>query len=168
MKRSLTDIVRELQEITWSIDDNYGEIDDDTELKLDDIEADLSDKVDALLKVSDDMDAKAAVLKDRAKVLTAQSTALSNRAGRIREYIKREFESLNIEKYPLSDFPKLSIRKNNPSVNVTSEDELIRSGGYIRTVMTKSIDKKELLSALKEGREIAGAELQQTTRLQWR
>jgi hypothetical protein len=170
MSKSLNEIIQTLLETCWTIDEAEGVIDEDMEQQLDDVEAELTEKVNSCLRVADDMTAKAAALKTRAQALMDMSKGQERQAERLREYVLTSLETADISKLPTLDYPRCGVRKNNPSVLVRDGAQLLLAGDgkYSKTKTVMSIDKKKVLADLKAGMEIEGAEIQQTTRLNWK
>ena len=73
--------------------------------------------------------------------------------------LDRDFDLAEAHRLSLSGFPRavrVAIQNNPPSVRVTDESKLI---GYL-VEQPKKLDKKAIMTDLKAGREVSGAELQ--------
>jgi hypothetical protein len=57
----------------------------------------------------------------------------------------------------------VKVQKNPPKVNILDEAKI--PGEFIVTETKTSINKREILDAMKDGRDVPGCEIQRTTRL---
>lgn len=168
-KRTLTDLARELREICWRIDELDGELDADIEEQLDATEAALEEKVERVLGVADDYEAKAGVFSERAKRFSAKACALGNQAKRLRAYVLRSMQEAEITRMSTDSYPAVTVRKTPPAVEVDAViflpwAEETGAENYLRR-KDPTPNKTEIKAALKGGTEVPGCELVQGVRL---
>ena len=163
---SLFELTNKLQQLVWTIEDNDGELDEELEKQLDELEEEIPVKCERILKVIEDSTAKAAVLKERAKVIQDQAKSLEKLSERLKTYVRDCLVSANMDKCPTPDFPKLGLRKNPPKALV-DEENLDEKWKEMKVKYVPA--KKKILEALKVGVEIKGAQLApESKRVQWK
>ena len=96
------------------------------------------------------------------KGLQASKSVRANAITRMKEAVLEAMEVYGIEKVETSTL-KLSIRKNPESVDFVNEYQIPEK--YRKEKVVVSIDKVAIKKDLKEGIEVEGAVLKQTTRL---
>ena len=97
-------------------------------------------------------------LKLEEKRLADRRRAIEKRIESIKDYLKNQMEVAGIEKVKRPTLT-VSIANNPPSVEI--EDESLIPFDYM-VPQPARIDKKALLTALKEGQDISGASIKQT------
>ena len=108
------------------------------------------------------LEAEAAALDEARKALERRATALTHHAERLRAYLKGEMERTGLVRLR-PPFPVVRIQANPPGVVI--EDERRVPKRFKERVVTVKLLKAEIARALKAGERIAGAHLEQTTRL---
>ena len=133
---------------------------DDITLKdtLDSIQEEIDDKAENIAKLIRSLQADTEVIKLEEKRLAERRKAIENRIENIKSYLQNELETAGIDKVKRPTLT-VSIANNPPSVLV--EDESLIPSEYMVPQPDK-IDKRMLLSVLKEGEEIPGCSIQQT------
>jgi len=111
------------------------------------------------------LEASAEAIKAAEVQMAARRKAIEARATRIREYIKENMERTGVHEIA-SPWFKLAIRKNPPSVVIDAESQLAEEFMRQAPPPPPAPDKKAIASAIKEGRTVNGAHLEQTTRLE--
>lgn len=126
---------------------------------IEDIKGDFKEKAESILFVIANKQAQAEAYKAEEKRLAEKRKTEEKQIERIKEYLLFNMQELD---YPEVNNGVLSakLRKSAPSLSIDDEDLIPVSYKNIKT--TVSVDKKELLKALKElpeGESIKGATL---------
>ena len=129
---------------------------------LDGINDAIEVKVDNICRVRKYLECKVEVYKAEAKRLTALAKQAENNADSMKNYLDEQLKRMNIKKMDTELF-KLSYRKSD-SVNVIDLDAVPEQYKKI----TIAADKTAIKKAIKEGAEVAGAELVTNQNLQIR
>jgi hypothetical protein len=128
------------------------------------IEEVLEDKVENIGKFVRCLDADIETIKSEEKRLADKRRALENKVASVKEYVQHEMEIAGVDKVKRPTLT-ISIQLNPPSVLV--KDESLIPSHYMVPVAPK-LDKKAVLSFLKEGGEVPGCEIQQSKGLRIR
>ena len=157
----LTEMYKNIQEL---ISDE--EVDAETlENALSQIEGDINSKAENIAKLVRAIDGDINTLKEEEKRLAARRKALENKQKGMKSYLELQLNAMNIDKIKTPLFT-VALQKNPPSVNFINESLIPED--YIKTETITSISRKDVLEALKEGKEVPGAELKQTRSLRIR
>lgn len=151
------DYRRALDELT-TIDDLPEEAIADT---LEALEGAFEDKALNVARYIRNLEAEAAAIDDARKRMEARAKSAAIQAKRLKDYLRFELERTGIK--PKAPDLALSVQRNPPSVQI--DDEAALPPDYIETITTTRARKKELVTALKAGQIIPGAQLSQSTRL---
>jgi transcriptional regulator of heat shock response len=122
------------------------------------IEEVLEDKVENIGKFVRCLDADIEAIKTEEKRLAEKRKALENKVTSVKEYVQHEMEVAGLNKVKRPTVT-VSIQANPPSVDVM--DESLIPSIYMVPQPSK-IDKRAILTALKEGEFIPGAAIKQT------
>lgn len=153
---SLYEMSKELAVINDEIISADGELSTELEARLDSVSLDFRAKSQSIAKWTLDIagteqaiDAEIARLQRRKKVA-------ENLRTRLTAYIKACMEQADVQKI---EWPTITLRiqRNPPSVEVTDADKV--PAKYTRIKQITEIDKKAMLSALKDGEQVDGARL---------
>lgn len=158
----------ELAEMYRNIQDLINDDETDTETlekALDEVKDNIENKAENIAKLVRYIEGDIETLKAEEKRLANRRKALENKKNGIKNYLEFQLKALKIDKVKTPLFT-VSIQNNPPSVNILDE-ELIPEE-FKKVSIVTSIDRKELLTVLKEGREIDGAEIKQTKSLRIR
>jgi predicted nuclease with TOPRIM domain len=141
-----------------SVMDMAEEMDTDT-LKdtLESIEEEIHDKAENIAKLVKNLNADVDALKTEEKRLADRRKSLENKVIHLKEYLQNQLEVAGLDKVKRPTLT-VSIQNNPPSVKVI--DEKLLSDFMIP--QDPKLDKKAILTALKEGQEVNGAELFQS------
>ena len=145
----------------YTLTDNYlrvlelAENGDDLTDTLEALEDAIEDKAENTAKVIKQLEANASMLDNEINRLTERKKASDNNAKRLKVYLQEQLEKVGTDKIKGPRFT-VAIQNNPPSVRVTDESKLI---GYL-VEQPKKLDKKAIMTDLKAGREVSGAELQ--------
>jgi hypothetical protein len=108
------------------------------------------------------LDAEAAAIADVKKAMERRQTALEHQAERLRRYLKGEMERTGLTRV---QHPWLTVRVQANPPSVVIDDAARLPDGFKQAVTTVKLLKADLAQALKAGQSVAGAHLEQTTRL---
>lgn len=109
------------------------------------------------------LEAEASAICEVKKSMERRMNALSNQAGRLRDYLKMEMEKtgiLNVINHP---WLTVRIQANPPSVTIDDAVEL--PARFKEQMMNVRLLKSDIAQALKAGQCVPGAHLEQSTRL---
>ena len=124
---------------------------------LEGIAGEIHQKIIGCAGVVRTLEAHAEMVKAEADRLSKKSKALEANAESLRKYMQGAMDVSGLAKVD-GDLFTVSIQQNNPKVLIDAE-ELIPQV-YKRVETVTSISKKEILDALKAGREIPGARME--------
>ena len=123
---------------------------------LESIEEEIHDKAENIGKLIKNINADVDALKSEEKRLADRRKSLENKVTHLKEYLQNQLEVAGLDKVKRPTLT-VSIQNNPPSVKVIDEKLL---SDYMIPVEPR-LDKKAILTALKEGMEVSGAELVQ-------
>ena len=121
------------------------------------IEEAIEDKAENMAKMIRCIEVDVNALKEEEKRLADRRKALENKVSGIKEYLQNQMEVAGIDKVKRPTLT-VSIQNNPPSVEVT--DESLIPTDYMVPQPDK-IDKKAILTALKDGLIIEGCSMKQ-------
>ncbi|WP_409068893.1 siphovirus Gp157 family protein [Clostridium caseinilyticum] len=130
---------------------------------LDNIGEEINIKLENVAKVIKSIEVDAKGLKEEEKRLADRRKTLENRIVNLKEYAENSMRVTGVTKIKGKVFT-LGIQKNAPSVEITEEESIPEEYFAIE----KKLVKKDILAALKEGKEIPGAAIKQTESLRIR
>lgn len=137
-------------------------IDDQTFLDtLEGIEGEIEAKTENLLKFEREILADVSAIDAEIKRLTRIKSARQNRAKALREYLRFNMDRSGITKIASPMFTA-TLKAPSKVLVVENEDEIPEE--YWRVKTTRSLDRKAVLDALKEGVEIPGATIGESKR----
>ena len=130
---------------------------------LEGLEGDLSTKATNVAMFTRNLESLAAQIKEAEQAMAHRRKVIENRVENIKDYIKSCMETAGIQKIECPYFA-LSIKKNPPQVEITGE----LLWAYIRLPPPPEAEpnKKLIAETIKSGKEVSGARLIQTTRLE--
>jgi hypothetical protein len=108
------------------------------------------------------LEAEAAAVTEAGKRMDARAKTLNRQAANMREYLKHQIEITGMKPPHATDLT-LRIQNNPPSVVI--HDALRIPADYRRSEIVTTILKAEISTALKAGKTVTGAHLEQGTRL---
>jgi len=130
---------------------------------LEGIKGEIEDKCINIAKAQKNIEATITAIKQAEDQMKKRRTTMEKRLKWLKTYLKTHMEQAGFKKIE-SPWFILSIRNNPQSVAINNPDKIPNSYKIEKT--TQNIDKKALLADLKQGEIIAGASINQTTRLQ--
>ena len=131
---------------------------------LDSIDEAIEIKVENTAKVVRSLEGNVDAIESEIKRLTAKKSTLDNNIKGIKKYMQESMEQVGKDKIKGQLF-NIGIQNNPQSVNILDEKK-INLDYFIQ--QPSKLDKKLLLADLKEGKEVEGAEIQQTRSLRIR
>lgn len=131
---------------------------------LEGLEGEIEDKAENIAKLLRGIDADVVALKAEEDRLYKKRAALESKHKGIKLYLESQMMAIGKDKIKGTVFT-LSIQNNVPSLNI-SEDAKIPKMYYIK--QDPQLDKRLLLSDVKEGKKIKGVELKQSKSLRIR
>ncbi len=108
------------------------------------------------------LEAEAAAIEAARKAMDRRQSALEHHARRLREYLKGEMERTGLLRLN-KPFPVVRVQANPPGVVIDDEKRVPKR--FKERMITVKLLKAEIAKALKAGERVAGAHLEQTTRL---
>lgn len=156
----------ELTEMYQNIWDLVNDEDADLEgleMALKSIEDNLEGKAENMAKLVKNLEGNITALKDEEQRLARKRISLENQIKNIKQYLEYQLTVMQIDKVKTPLFT-IAMQDNPQSVHIMNDDLIPEE--FVK--YTKSISKKDLLVALKEGMEIEGAEIKQTKSLRIR
>lgn len=110
------------------------------------------------------LDTLAANIKQAEQQMAERRKAIENRVAAVKEYTLSVMEASGIQKIETPYF-KISVAKNPPSVEIYDEAQIPANWIKQAPPPPPTIDKAGILTALKNGQEISGCRIKQSTRL---
>lgn len=126
------------------------------------VEGELTEKLQNITYIIRNNESDIATIDEEIKRLQARKKSLTGNIDRLKTYMLDCMKIADVKKINTS-LNTWSIAKNPASVNITDESLLPKE--YIITEVVNKVDKKAILTVLKDGIEIKGAELKQGERL---
>lgn len=133
------------------------------EESLNQIHEEMDIKLENVAKVIKSIEVDAKGLKEEEKRLADRRKSLEGRITNLKQYAENSMKAVGVKKIKGKIFT-LGIQKNAPSVEITEEESIPEEYFAIE----KKLVKKDILAALKEGKEIPGAAIKQTESLRIR
>jgi transcriptional regulator of heat shock response len=125
---------------------------------LSSLEEAIEDKAENVAKLIKCLDSDCKAIKEEEQRLVDRRKALENKISSIKEYLQNQMEVAGLNKVKRPTIT-ISIQANPPSVEVM--DESLIPSTYMVPQPSK-IDKRAILTALKEGEFIPGASIKQS------
>ena len=125
---------------------------------LEAIQEDIEDKAENIAKIIRTLDADVNVLKEEEKRMADRRRSLENKRDYLKEYLQQQLEFAGLQKIKRPTLT-VAIQNNPPSVEVL--DETLIPSHYMIPQPSK-VDKKSILSLLKDGQNIPGVEMKQS------
>lgn len=153
---SLYEISKELAVINDEIISADGDLSTELEARLDSVSLDFRAKSQGIAKWTLDIAGTEQAIDEEIARLQRRKKVAENLRSRLTAYIKACMEQADVQKI---EWPTITLRiqRNPPSVEVTDADKV--PAKYTRIKQITEIDKKAMLSALKDGEQVDGARL---------
>lgn len=121
------------------------------------VEGDIQEKAENMAKLIKQIDGDVTTIKAEIDRLAAKKKALENKKDGIKAYLEEQLGIAGIDKVKTPLFT-VAMQNNPPSVNVVDES-LIPKQYFIP--QDPVLDRKAVMTALKEGQAVPGAEIKQ-------
>jgi LPS O-antigen subunit length determinant protein (WzzB/FepE family) len=131
---------------------------------LDMIKDEIEDKAENIAKLVRSLESDAAAIKEEEQRLKDRRSSIENKVTNLKAYLQQSLEVAGLQKIKRPTLT-VAIQNNPPSVEVV--DEILIPSHYMIPQPSK-VDKKSILSLLKEGQEIPGVQIKQTQSLRIR
>lgn len=118
------------------------------------LDEEINEKAENIAFVLQEMKGDIEKIKAEEKRLNDRRKTLEKKQEQLKWYLITQFDGLGIEKVKSAHF-NISLRNNPPKVQI--EDESLIPSDFI--IHKKSVDKKALKQAIKEGREFEGVNM---------
>lgn len=128
------------------------------------VEAAFDDKAEAVALYIKNLEAEHEAVMAEAAKLTRRAVMLDKKAGKLREYLRECLTAAGKEKLSTARVV-VAIRKNPQRIEVIDEHNIPSEFFNEPKTIPATIDRRALLEALKQGRQIIGARIEQSTRL---
>lgn len=162
-KKSLRTLLDEAHQIESMLVESGGELTPEIEALVALNEKLLPQKVDNCVMLVKRMDLVASQYKEMAEQFMRMAKSAMKVSERVEENILQNMQ-LNAQSELIGGLYRYKVQNNPPSVRIDSEAGL--PGEYLITETITKVDRRSLISALKEGKEIEGAELVVSQRAQ--
>ena len=129
-----------------------GENNEELQAVLDSLGEEIEDKAENIAKLIKNYEADIEAFKTEEKRIAERRRTLENDVKRLKKYLEDNMKMTKKTKFKKGTF-SFYIASNKPSVEITNAD--IISSDY--KVLTETIDKKAILTDLKEGKDVQGA-----------
>ena len=157
-------ITEQYRELLWLMAE--GEIpEENIQGILAEVSADFELKSANVARIFLNLESQAAEIKIAEDRMKKRRDSLERNAQRLRDYLLVHMESLEIKEIKTPEF-LIRIRKNPHRVCIASESLIPED--FKEEVMTIKVDKNGIRDALKAGKPVPGATLEQTQRLEVR
>lgn len=151
---TLHKIVEQRLNIIRQVIDAGGEISEELEQALVNLDVALPEKIDGYAYVVDDLKAEQKLWKKRSDDFAKVAKSCGKAIEFLKEGLKIAASKLKVAEFEGNDY-RVKISGGTHSVIITNEDKIPEEF----KVITASIDKAKIKKALKEGRAVPGAEL---------
>jgi uncharacterized protein YoxC len=131
---------------------------------LNEVDGEIEDKAENIAILIKNLESDAEGTKKEEDRLAVKRAALENRVKGLKIYLDTTMRAVNKLKFKTKLF-SFNIQNNAPSVEVTDEKSIPKE--YF-VEQDPKLDRKALLAALKDGKEIQGATIKQTKSLRIR
>lgn len=158
---TLYEITKQIEEVIengFSVNEETGELFDDTDLEA--LDMDFKTKADNIACFIKNLNAEAKAIREEENALASRRRAKESKAAKLKEYLEGSMFLLQMDKLETSR-NKLSFRK---STRLLIGDEAEIPTEFIKTEYKP--DKQALTKALKEGQEFTGIALVEQKNLQ--
>jgi len=152
MKRKMSEITTDIMSMQMGLTFNEDEFD----VQLNELFAELYDKEDGIYWLFKDNDKKIELIKEHMDKCKRIMNMIKNGQESIKSMVMTRHESVgSLPKH--SVFNPVSIRNSNGAIDAYDEEAIPEE--YFVTVQTKRLDKKRMVEEMKAGTKIPGARL---------
>ncbi len=143
--------------------ENADEITEEMQEMADNLNVEIEEKCDNYAKMIRNMEADIEAFKNQEKIFNEKRKSAENKVKWLKQNLQASMELQNRKKVK-TDLFSFNIQKNAPSLEIRDEKNIDDS--YY--VIERKLNKKELLSDIKEGLIVDGVELKQSESLRIR
>ena len=143
--------------------ENADEVTEEMQEMADNLNVEIEEKCDNYGKMIRNLEADVEAFKNQEKIFNEKRKSAENKVKWLKQNLQASME-LQGRKKVKTDLFSFNIQKNAPSLEITNEKN-IDDSYYI---IERKLNKKELLSDIKEGLIVDGVELRQTESLRIR
>ena len=165
----LYELTKDIEEINNLIDSGEIEASDAIDT-LEGLEMAVKQKGTNITALVLNEEASIEALKEAEKRIVNRRKRKEKKIESLKKYLLENMEANGIQSIESPEFV-VALAKNPPKVDLIEDAEKLLQDKYgdrfIRSKTTISIDKKELLDAMKKGEEVTGARIIQTNRLKF-
>jgi hypothetical protein len=137
------------RELDDAIEEAEGELTEDLMARLDNLEANLADKVDALAALVRERDGKARFFADESADLARKARVQRHAADRLRDYLRRHLEALGLDGVQGARFTVAVQDNGTPSIRWSGPPDRLPDE-FAR--VERSLDPAAARAALQDGR----------------
>lgn len=143
--------------------ENADEVTEEMQEMADNLNVEIEEKCDNYAKMIRNLEADIDTYKHQEKVFNEKRKTIENKVKWLKQNLQASMEQTGRKKVKTKLFT-VSLQKNAPSLEITNEKNIDDS--YY--VIERKLNKRELLSDIKEGLIVDGVELKQTESLRIR
>lgn len=143
--------------------ENADEVTEEMQEMADNLNVEIEEKCDNYGKMIRNLEADVEAFKNQEKIFNEKRKSAENKVKWLKQNLQASME-LQGRKKVKTDLFSFNIQKNAPSLEITNENNIDDS--YY--VIERKLNKRELLSDIKEGLIVDGVELKQTESLRIR
>lgn len=143
--------------------ENADEVTEEMQEMADNLNVEIEEKCDNYAKMIRNMEADIEAFKNQEKIFNEKRKSAENKVKWLKQNLQASMELQNRKKVK-TDLFSFNIQKNAPSLEIRDEKNIDDS--YY--VIERKLNKKELLSDIKEGLIVDGVELKQSESLRIR
>lgn len=130
---------------------------DDIADTLEGMELEFNDKAEKMLYLVNNLSSDIGQIDDEIKRLTENKRLIANKQNQLTEYLRSNMELSGIDKIECPLF-KITLRKASKVVVIDDQDDL--DDEFIKVETKITANKAAIKAAIKEGREVLGAHLE--------
>lgn len=159
---TLPELLKISDELTSLLLDSGGELTEELETKLNDLESNLLKKFDAYAQVIEQIKTQKEFaltrLKEWEQVISRCESSIEFLTARLKTaLIMQNKEAVHGMEYTVK------LQENPPKVII--QDESLLPGKYLTTETTTKISKRDILNDIKAGNQVPGADIEQSSRI---
>lgn len=143
--------------------ENADEVTEEMQEMADNLNVEIEEKCDNYGKMIRNLEADVEAFKNQEKIFNEKRKSAENKVKWLKQNLQASMEQTGRKKVKTKLFT-VSLQKNAPSLEITNENNIDDS--YY--VIERKLNKRELLSDIKEGLIVEGVELKQTESLRIR
>jgi hypothetical protein len=159
---TLNELINQARDLEQKLFEAEGELSIDLELNTEATNIALIEKVDRIAFVIEELKMRRDYALNRLKEWELIATRSENSITALQQGLKNFLAFKNIDKFHAYEFT-VTLQSNPPKVKIV--DEHIIPGEYLITETVTKLDRKAMLEAMKSGKQVPGADIERTERL---